>query len=490
MKKQSIYILLGVFLISSFSCTKDLKLTPTSLISANSFWKNSDDAEGGLYGMYVAFRNLAQSNLYLLGEARSEIMGNGIQNADFRIKYFTNTLTATNADLNWSVPYQIIDYANLIIKNVPGIPFADQSLKNSILAQAYAMRAYIYFTLAKTWGDVPLITDPTSGFDATSTFKERTPVGQVFDLIKTDIDQALKLFPDNKFPVGRSTWSKPATYVLKGDVYLWTGKLMSGGQVDFKTALNALDSAQTPDVGLLPNYSDIFSYTNKGNKEIIFAAHFQYLESTNNYFGDMWIAPGDIPPTIDSATASILGIGGNYNWWAPTALVRNQFTDDDQRKAASFLDIYSHVNGVSKYFTSVVLKGQGYILNGVRLFLNDVIIYRYAEVLLLKAEAENALGLDPSAEINAVRQRAYGNNFPAHIFVSGSQAENDDAILKERLLELAFEGKRWWDLVRFGKAFDIVPTLQGRQGSQYLLLWPVTQETITLNPKIQQTPGY
>ena len=490
MKKQFIYILLGCFLISSFSCTKDLKLAPTSIISVNSFWKTSDDAVGGLYGMYDKFRSLAQSNLYLLGEARSEMMGNGIQNADFRIKYFTNTLTATNADLNWSVPYQIIDYANLVIKNVPGISFTDQSLKNSILAQAYSMRAYIYFTLAKTWGDVPLITDPTSGFDATSTFKERTPVGRVFDLIKTDIQQALKLFPSSKFPVGRSTWSKPATYVLKGDVYLWTGKLMSGGQADFNIALNALDSAQTPDVGLLPNYSDIFSYTNKGNKEIIFAAHFQYLEATNNYFGDMWIAPGDIPPTIDSATASILGIGGNLNWWAPTPLVMNQFTNDDQRKAASFLEIYSHVNGVPQYFTSVVLKGQGFILNGVRLFLCDVIIYRYAELLLLKAEAENALGLDPSTEINAVRQRAYGNNFPAHIFVNGSMAENDDAILKERLLELAFEGKRWWDLVRFGKAFDKVPTLQGRQGSPYLLLWPVTQQTITLNPKILQTPGY
>ena len=491
MKKQYIiHVLLVLYVTFSVSCTKDLKLTPTSVITVNSFWKTPDDAKGGLYGMYDMFRSLAQANLYLLGEARSEMMGNGIQNADYRIKYFENTLDASNADLNWYLPYRIIGYANLVIKNVPGITFPNESEKNSILAQAYAMRAFIYFTMAKTWGDLPLVTDPTDGYDAETTFKQRQAVSKIFDLIKSDIDQALNLFPDNKFPAGRSTWSKPATYVLKGDVYLWTGKTMNGGTSDFTTALEALNSAQNSDASLLNNYSDIFSYTNKGNKEVIFAAHFQDLEASNNYFADMYIAPGDIPPTIDQPTSAKLGIGGNYNWWAPTALVRNQFTDDDQRKAATFLEIYSHINGVDKFATSVVLKGNGFIKDGVRRFLCDVIIYRYAELLLLKAEAENALGTDPSVEINAVRKRAYGDNFSAHEFVNGSKEENDEAILQERLFELAFEGKRWWDLVRFGKAFEKVPSLKGRQGSSYLLLWPVTQQTITLNPKVQQTNGY
>lgn len=491
MKKNLLYIILsGNLLFLLFSCTKDLKLTPTSAISVNSFWKTPDDAKGGLYGMYDKFRSLAQSNLYLLGEARSEVMGNGLQNADFRIKYFENSLDATNADLNWQLPYQIIDYANLVIKYVPGIQFTNAADKNNILAQAYAMRAWVYFTMAKTWGDLPLITAPSEGYDAETTFKERTPVEQVFSLIKNDIDTALQLFPDDGYAAGRGTWSKPATDVLKGDVYLWTGKRMNGGTADITTALNALNEAAQSDVTLLDNFSDIFSYSNKGNKEVIMAAHFEDLEASNNYFADMYITSNDIPPTIDAATAEIVGIGGGYNWWAPTALVRNQFTDDDQRKAASFVDIYSHINGVPSFVTSVVVKGNGFIKSGVREFLNDVIIYRYADLLLLKAEAENALGQDPSAEMNQVRERAYGDHFADHIFVSGSKAQNDDAILKERLLELAFEGKRWWDLVRFGKAFDLVPSLQGRESDDYLLLWPVTQQTITLNPKIKQTPGY
>ena len=127
---------------------------------------------------------------------------------------------------------------------------------------------------------------------------------------------------------------------------------------------------------------------------------------------------------------------------------------------------------------------------GVRYFKDDVILYRYADVLLMKAEAKNALGQDPSAEINQVRQRAYGTAFAQHTFVSGSKEQNDDAILQERLLELAFEGKRWWDLVRFNKAFDLVPSLQNRKGQNHLLLFPISSYILSLEPQIQQNAGY
>src|SRR5690606_1898464 len=108
--------------------------------------------------------------------------------------------------------------------------------------------------------------------------------------------------------------------------------------------------------------------------------------------------------------------------------------------------------------------------------------YRYADVLLMIAEAKNALDLDPSDEINEVRQRAYGANYAANVFVSTDKIANDEAILKERLLELAFEGKRWWDLIRFDKAMDLVPSLQSRDRG--LLLFPISQSTLSLNPKL------
>ena len=110
--------------------------------------------------------------------------------------------------------------------------------------------------------------------------------------------------------------------------------------------------------------------------------------------------------------------------------------------------------------------------------------------MLLIAEVKNALDQDPSTEINMIRARAFKNDFDEFRFTNGSKEVNDEAILQERLFELAFEGKRWWDLVRFGKAFEKVPSLNNRAGQNHLLLWPITLETISLNSRIVQNPGY
>ena len=126
----------------------------------------------------------------------------------------------------------------------------------------------------------------------------------------------------------------------------------------------------------------------------------------------------------------------------------------------------------------------------MRSFVTDVILYRYADVLLMKAEAENALGQDPSAEINMVRKRAYGINYNNHIFVNGSKGQNDSAILKERLLEFSTEGKRWWDLIRFGQVFNLVPSLKGKESDTYLLLFPIGQTIISLEPLVKENQGW
>lgn len=483
-------VILMMYIALTFSCTDIIETEPVSTITVSSFWKSEEDAQGGLYGMYNQFRVFADATLVLVGEARSEVMGHGIQNADFRIKYFENTLSETDADLHWRQMYRIVNYANLIIKFVPEIEFSDEDAKNNIIAQAYAMRAYIYFVMAKTWGDLPLVTEPVEGYDAETTFKERTPVSQIFDIIKSDIDQALGLFTNNDYNSNRSIWSKPATNMLKAEVYLWTGKTMGGGESDISAALAALTEAENSDVALLDNFSRIFDYDNKGNDEVILAVNFTDLEASNNYFADMYINANDVSPAIDEQTLAIIGQASGYNWWAPTELIRNQFSDDDQRKDASFLEIYTTEDGNQSFLTSIVLKGNGFVDGGVRKFLDDIIIYRYADLLLMKAEAKNALGQDPSDEINQVRQRAYGDQFDAHMFVNGSQQENDEAILQERLFEFAFEAKRWWDLVRFGKAFELVPTLQGRESEEHLLLWPIPMSTLSLNSKVVQNPGY
>ena len=218
---------------------------------------------------------------------------------------------------------------------------------------------------------------------------------------------------------------------------------------------------------------------------------FNELEGGNFYWHN-WIIGSAVPNNISQEAKDILlPVGNGQGLNVLTSLVRNQFTKDDTRRRATFYEIYTFdQQGDSTYFQNVLLKGKGLVTGGTRVFASDMILYRYADILLMKAEAKNALGMDPSEEINLVRQRAYQSEYANHVFTSGSKEYNDEMILKERLLELINEGKRWWDLVRFNKAFELVPALSNQQGKDYLLLFPIPTSTLSLEPKIRQNPGY
>jgi hypothetical protein len=487
-----IYSIVCAGLITLFSsCSKQLDVEPMSLITVASFWKTESDAEGGVAGMYVQLRTQMQLNVFIFGEGRSETLEWGkLQGTLDYDRYYLNLLTPGTAGPGWGGVYAAINAANLVLKYVPQIKYRSEVTRNDALAQAHVMRAYCYFVMARTWGDLPLRTEPIESNDPGVILKERAPVAEVFQLIKEDLNAAVGLFSSMAFVTGRNTWTKASAYSMLADVHLWTGKRMGGGQADFTAALNACIEAEKADVSLLPAYANVFSYTNKGNKEIIMATRFQQLESANTYFENMYIAAGLIPATVDQATKDKISTPGGLTVWTASEVLRNQFTQDDSRRAASFLEIFTPSAGGPVYYATIIMKGKGMVENGVRNFKDDIIIYRYADLLLMKAEAKNALGQDPSAEINKVRQRAYGAQYASHVFVNGSQVTNDAAILKERLFELAFEGKRWWDLVRFNKAFELVPSLQSRAGQDYLLLFPIANSLLGLESKVKQNPGY
>lgn len=478
-------------LLFASACTDMLELAPTSEITVTGFWVSEDNANGALNGMYVRFRDEASSNLFFWGEARSETFSYGLQASEGRERYFENSLDPTFAGPNWLRMYTTIHDANLIIKYVPDINFSNEDNKNRMLAQAYAMRAYLYFVMARTWGGVPIVTEPTEGYDAETTFRARNSVEQVFTQIKSDIEESLSLFPNNTLPAGKALWSKPAVSTLKGDVFLWTGKRLNGGSADFNIALQALEDASTaPGLALLEDYDNVFRYDNKGNSEILFAVRYLDLEAGENFANSLYIRDDEIPQGADEEVKAIIGTGGGLNRMAPSSVVRGQFNERDSRRTASFVEIFTQGEDGPNYYGSVVRKYRGFVDPSGRRFIDDVIIYRYADLLLLKAEAKNALGQDPSVEINNIRERAYGEHFEDFRFVNQSQAENDEEILRERLFELAFEGKRWWDLLRFDQAFDKVPSLQERAGQRHLELWPISLGTISLNSRIEQNPGY
>ena len=493
--KRNIIILAFFSVLINFSCKKQLELAPVSQISNASFWKTESDAQGAMNGMYTILRSESINNLYIWGEARSDAMGENAGAAVFR-NWYDNLLTAENSGAifsgsptNWSGMYNLVHHANLILKYVPGIAFSSDAKKKNILAHAHVMRAFAYFTMSKTWGELPLVVEPTS--DLSSVQRARSSVADIFSLIKSDITEAESLFPGIKFQDGRDMWSLPSLLALKADVYLWTGKKMNGGTADFTTALNALNSIENADVHLLPEYGNIFDYSNKLNSEILMAVNFNYDESpVTTIYGWMYASDVFLPAGLDQATLDYLKPLAGVPFWGPSTIARNKFDPDDKRKKETFTEIYGNNGGGPVFHSAVVTKFNGTVVSGLRHFIDDYIIYRYADVLLMRAEVKNALNQDPSDEINLIRQRAYGSEYPAHKFVSSNPAANDAEILDERFRELMFEGKRWWDLVRFGKAYDLVPSLQGRGGDNHLLLFPIPTSTLTLEPLVIQNPGY
>jgi hypothetical protein len=489
---KSRYIIPIAFAVVMAGCKKNIDIDPISSISKDLFFKTENDVEAALNGTYFELREEANLNLFIWGEARSEIMHGSIAGSLGYEKYYNNSMTVTNVGPEWTGLYAMINGANLILKYAPGITYQNENNRKNAMAQAYTQRAFAYFMLARTFGGVPLRTEPLETYEPSNIQKPRATEQEIFTLIKDDLNKAISLFPNNNLASGRVKWSKPAANALKADVYLWTGKRLNGGNGDITTALNAINELQTASgLNLLPNFGDIFRYSNKGNNEIILSIRYLIGESANQTFAhNMYASSTSYPAYVPQSQRDSVGtpLAGNGNVWRIRPEVRSQFTGDDTRKAATYIDLQG--TGANQYYTTYGLKFAGTVENGTRYLMNDYILYRYADVLLMKAEAKNALGQDPTPEMTLVRQRAYGANYPAHVFVSGTKEQNDSIILKERLLELTNEGKRWWDLVRFGKAFDIVPSLKGKQADTWLLYWPIGVAVRTKETLVEENPGW
>jgi hypothetical protein len=362
------------------------------------------------------------------------------------------------------------------------------------------MRAYYYFHLVRTWGDVVIQTDPINSIDISNLAKPASPAAEVMALIKDDIEKSLSAFGSNyTFRNTKSYWSKAATLMLKAEVFLWTS-YRGGGTGDATTALAAVNDVQTNVSGLalLPGYASVFSTANRGNNEIIFAIRYVLNEATMGYVSSSFVPQsGLIVNFHDSAAARQFNVTTD-NWGgllrAPVRVATfRKFDDKDSRKTASIQAAYNRPSaGVYVIAGCFTNKFQGEQNAGSRAFTNDYPVYRFADLLLMKAEAKIILGQDPSAEFNLVRARAYGSNYNAAVHAYPNQpgdADAKNALLQERLFEFVFEGKRWYDLRRLGDNYVYANTTL-LPAESYKLLWPIDRGSLTNNRALKQNPGY
>lgn len=515
--KRFVYFLVCMVCTGAFVSCNSLDLYPEDWNGSETFWQNESQVEGYALGLHNDLR-AAYTSFYLLGECRGGTLKAGTSFIGTSLNYSspikTNTFSKHQTGVeNWNGLYGQILNTNIFISKVGNeCDFLDEAQKKYYLGQAYGLRAMYYFLLYRTFGGLPLVDKPSvleGVTDARNLYTARSPAKETLDFIKKDIERSETCFAGNtEIKMQKSMWSGAATAMLKAEVYLWSAKVATGNQqpapTDLATARKALQPLLNA-FSLLPDFKSVFSAENKGNDEIILAIRFADGEETNwmnhfvydenlfkmQFYGHNGVLMGD--------TLQVKGVGllrHEYKWG-----LFDSMDDADTRKRATFLDCY---DAGGEPVAVVLRKFMGIINeNGNRSYCDDYVVYRYADVLLMMAEIENAENGNPARYINEVRRRAYGAAYDetVHGYTNGTYEENELAILQERDKEFVWEGKRWFDLVRLHDAagrplaFSAAanyddPGAVLDASEAYMLLWPIDVNTLNNDPDLENNPGY
>lgn len=439
-----------------------LDLKPISEASSANFYKNQADIETAINACYAVLQsnNMYRSDFVTLMEVRSDNVSDNNAGASGGIYYNIDRFMAgadnTVVDNVWAACYNQIYRINSVLANMGVV--TDGALRVRYEGEVRFLRALTYFNMVRLWGDIPVVLDPITTEEAYG--MKRDPVEKVYEAIETDLLNAQQLPKsyDDDIDLGRAT--SGAAKALLAKVYLTERKY-----TEAVALLRELTTDYTDVYGLENDVKDVFNVGNKLNKEIVFAVHYS--------------------KAIDGETSSVHDAFGKFDL------------------ADALYDGYETKDARAELLESTRIDGQ-YIVNkfadtkdpntlGVGM---DYPVIRYADVLLMYAEALNEVAYDSKEDgeaftaLNRVRTRSGASAKKA------SELPDQDAFRKavwqERRLELALESHRWFDLLRTGQAIEAMRAV-GLDITDNDLLYPIPESEVRImnNPAtFPQNPGY
>ena len=479
--KARIILVSTLFMLLS-ACNGDLDIINNSAVSSNSMWQEEGDATAAMYGLYNEFRSSFSEGYMYWGEYRTGLWGDGLTGQTSRDQVYQNQIPTNHAFSDWTKLYTTINNANLILKYAPKISFKSEENKNEILANAYFVRAFCYYWIGRIWGDAPLLLDGFESDNQEGLFPTRNPADAIFKQVGEDADKALTLIPQN---IKKDIASKASISMLKADYDLWMYKVRKGGDSYLRDAADKVNYVlSNSSYALESNYADVFN--DNSGKEIIFEWSYIQDEFTSGSTNDFLVPSQYVSSEYINSPVQT---GSHQQWCFYTQEYKTFLTSipTDQRIKESFETFYDSSKNQTFQWIN---KFKGHWVNNTRVFDSDVIVYRYADAILMDAEiklSENNITGAVEA-LNKIAKRAYGQDNYYATTISATEVK--DAIITERKKEFCAEGKLWWDFIRLGVAFSENSYMRGRENEKNVLLWPISQNSINKNPTLKQTIGY
>lgn len=487
MKPIRLVMSLSLILGLMSGCSEDyLEKFPLDDLTEGNYYQTAGDA---VLAVNAAYDPLHRDGLYKQAAFRWGAKTDEMFRASDWYNYtYSPSDPNTGSNAAWGPAFQGILTTNIVLQKVPGMTI-DEGIKKRLIGEASFLRGFYYYFLVRWYGAVPIILDvPTT---TTNFSVPRDPVEKVYEQIIKDWTLAVENLPLKskyaKVDLGRAT--KGATQTMLADLYLY--RAAEGLKKDqYQKVLDLTNEIiNSNEYRLETNYADVFLLANENGRESIFEVQFQKggpggdganantwvtrfnSTSVQNPFFTNWDA------TDKRRTVSVIAPGELQGDW------RNTTPNYHQRKLVVGLE---NANGEA---------------GGNNDSPKNYIVQRYANVLLMNAEALNELNATPPAVaigyVNQIRTRAGLAALPATL----TQAQMREAIRQERRFELSFEGHRWFDLVRYermglgGGAVDVL----GKNTSPYFntnfrwpkhALQPIPQTEIDLNAMLTQNPEY